>query len=463
LATSRKSRKVVSIKKGRFQPNLTSFIILLIIIYVLFLGWSYITKERISIYEVNTTDISDDTPLYGFILRSEEVEKTEQNGYINYYNAEGTRVGKGDVVYTVDTNGEVSNMLKEIQKSTITPESILTMREVISSFQNSFSMADYTQVSSFQYAVNNVIFEQSRGTLFSDLNKSLKASGQSKDFLKVTAPKSGVISYSVDGYEELGQNDITSEILEQYGIPTKKQLQSSESVPAGSPVYKIITSNDWSLIVKLTDEYYDKLKDLDTVRVTIVRDDISFNASVELYDRDGVHFAKLSTARYMERYINDRFLKIEFNLKSASGLKIPNSSILKKEYSVLPPNVIETGDEGAGVLKQVLDENGNPKPEYVGLGDSEIVDGQYYVDTSIIDAGDVLKDYENGGNYTVSSKATIEGVYCVNEGFCEFRPIEIIYQNKEYTIVSDATIGGLATYDHIVVDPSSLSDNDFIE
>ena len=430
---------------------------------MIFLGWSYITKDRISIYEVNTTDISDDTPLYGFILRAEEVAKTEQDGYINYYNAEGTRIGKGDVVYTIDSDGQVSNMLKEIQKESISSESISAMREVISSFQNSFSMADYTQVSSFQHAVDNVIFEQSRGTLFNNLNKTFKASGLEKNFLKVTAPKSGVISYAIDGYEGLGQNDITAEILEQYGIPTKKQLQSTEIVPADSPVYKIITSNDWSLIVKLTDEYYEKLKDLDSVRVTIERDKISFNASVELYDKDGVHFAKLSTARYMERYINDRFLKIEFNLKSASGLKIPNSSILQKEYSVLPPNVIETGEEGIGVLKQVLDESGNPKPEYVGLGDSEIVNGQYYVDTSIIEAGDVLKDYENGGNYTVSSKASIEGVYCVNEGFCEFRPIEIIYQNKEYSIVSDTTIGGLAAYDHIVVDPSSLNDNDFIE
>ena len=36
------------------------------------------------------------------------------------------------------------------------------------------------------------------------------------------------------------------------------------------------------------------------------------------------------------------------------------------------------------------------------------------------------------------------------------------YQNKEYTIVSDSTYGGLTAYDHIVVDPQNLEDDDFI-
>ncbi len=46
--------------------------------------------------------------LYGYIMRSEEVVNSEADGYINYYNAEGNRVGVGDVIYTLDTSGDVN-------------------------------------------------------------------------------------------------------------------------------------------------------------------------------------------------------------------------------------------------------------------------------------------------------------------------------------------------------------------
>lgn len=454
--------KIQPIRK-KFQPNIALFIFLLIVVYIVVLGVGYLTKEHISIYEVNTSEISDDAPIYGFILRSEEVVQTPDNGYINYYNAEGTRVGKGDVVYTIDSNGEVSSMLEQLQKTNTTAETITSIREVIASFQNNLSLAQYSQVTDFNYDVNNVLLEQSRGTLYSDLSKALKSSGKNKDFTKVTAQKSGVISYSVDGYEGMKQDDVTAELLEEYGKATRKQIQGKEMTQAGSPVYKLVTSNDWSMIVKLNDDYYNQLKSLDYVKVTVEKDDISFNASVNLYDKDGYHFAKLSTSRYMEHYINDRFLKIEFNLKTASGLKIPNSSILEKEYYVLPSNVITKGDEGNGVIKRVIDENGKTTKQFVSLGDSEYLNGKYYVKDSVVSGGDVVLNMESGEDYIVSSKEKLFGVYCVNEGYCEFRPIDIQYQNKEYTIVADSTYGGLAAYDHIVVDPKNLQDDDFID
>ena len=141
------TRKVVPMKK-RFRPNLALFIFLLIITYIVVLAWGYLTDEHISIYEVNTTRISDDSPLYGFILRSEEVVTTDKEGYINYYNAEGNRVGTGDVVYTLDTNGEVSNMLETLQQSDKNKESITAMREVIYSFQNNFSLSSFSDTES---------------------------------------------------------------------------------------------------------------------------------------------------------------------------------------------------------------------------------------------------------------------------------------------------------------------------
>lgn len=455
-------RNVIPMKK-RFRPNLGFLIFLFIIAYVIVLGWNYLTKEHISIYEVNTTEISDDPPLYGLVLRSEEVVHTDSGGYVNYYNAEGSRVAVGEVVYTIDQNGEVTDLLQELQSDTRDRESISAVREAVASFQNSFSGSDYQQVGNFAAAVDSVLFERGMGNLFYDLNEQMKSNGREKDYVKKTSSKNGIIVYSVDGYETLKQKDITAGLLDQYAGISRTQMVMGQKVESGDPVYKLVTSNDWSLVVKLDDFYYEKLADQDYVRVTIQKDGMSFNAKISLFEQDGAQFARLYTSRYMEHYINDRFLKLEFGLNSASGLKIPNSSILQKEFFVLPENVVTSNQARKGVVKQSTGEDGKVSSVFVPVTNSLYVDGKYYVDSPDLQGGDTLMNAENGETYIISARQSLPGVYCVNEGYCKFRPVEITYQNKEYTIVSDATNGGLAAYDHIVVDPSHLGDDDFIE
>ncbi len=456
-------KNVVPLKK-RFQPNMSWLILLFIIGYLVFLCYGFFHKSHISIYEVNTSDISDDSPLYGFILRDETVYNTDSEGYINYYHAEGSRIGAGEVVYTVDSNGEVSSMLDELRSAEQTSESISAMRNAIAGYHTNFSLSEYSGMEDLHYNVNDVMFEQNNGTLYSDLNKALRSAGKSKDFKKVVTKKSGVVSYSVDGYETIKQADINAELISQYNKATRQQIQTKDIVKSGSPVYKLVNSNEWQLIVPLSEDYYNTLKEMSVVRVTIDKDGISFNSPIELFDQDGIHFVKLSTARFMERYINDRFLRVEFNVKSASGLKIPNSSILEKDYYVLPESVITKGESGNGVLKQLVDdESGTTTKKFVPLGNYFVRDGKYYVSSSVASANDILLNSEDESNYIVGDKETLKGVYCVNQGYCEFRVIDVLYQNSEYTIVSDKTDMGLATYDHIVVDPTGLSDDDFIE
>lgn len=454
-------QRVIPMKK-RFRPNLAFFILLLIIAYLAVLGWNYLTKEHISIYEVNTTQISDDPPLYGFILRSEEVVTADTGGHVNYYNPEGSRVGAGKIVYTIDQHGEISEMLEKLQNDTKDRESLSAVREVIASFQNSFTYSDYTYVRNFTSSIESILFEQSRENLFKLLNQQLKDRGMGKDYIRGLSNKSGIIVYSLDGYEGMQQKNITPELFDQYASVSRNYLQKKEKIAAGEPVYKLITSNDWALVIKLDDTYYEELYDQKYVRVTIDKDNLEFNAEVNLFDQNGTHFAKLSTSRYMEHYINDRFLKIGLNLKSAAGLKIPNSSILDKEFYVLSENSVTNNKGTKGVVKQVIGGDGKPSHVFVPISESIYINGSYYVDSADITGGDILMT-QTGETEIVSSKQALQGVYCVNEGYCEFRPIEIRYQNKEYSIVSDDTNGGLMAYDHIVVDPSNLDGDDFIE
>ena len=96
----KKNQKVVSMKK---RPNMLACVLLLLFsVYIIIVFVSSITKSRVSIYEVTQTQIADDETVTGIILRDEELVKTDEAGYINYYVGEGSRVGKTTTIYSVD-------------------------------------------------------------------------------------------------------------------------------------------------------------------------------------------------------------------------------------------------------------------------------------------------------------------------------------------------------------------------
>ena len=84
------------------------------------------------------------------------------------------------------------------------------------------------------------------------------------------------------------------------------------------------------------------------------------------------------------------------------------------------------------------------------------------MDSSLLNAGDILCKQEGQETYTVGKRATLIGVYNMNKGYADFKQINILYQNDEYAIVNSNTRYGLSVYDYIVLDASSVSDDQFI-
>ena len=177
-------------------------ILLIIIVYVAVIAWNYIKKEHISIYEVNETSIADDSTITGFILREEKVVYSDESGYVNFYHADQSKVGKNEVIYTIDDNGSISEILDGVEtEASTTKDDIVKMREVIGDFYTNFNPSAYYDVKDFHYNVENTIFEQSRDNLYSDLKKQLSENNIKSDFSKFRARTSGIISYSIDGFE----------------------------------------------------------------------------------------------------------------------------------------------------------------------------------------------------------------------------------------------------------------------
>ena len=64
--------------------------------------------------------------------------------------------------------------------------------------------------------------------------------------------------------------------------------------------------------------------------------------------------------------------------------------------------------------------------------------------------------------FIVGKMGSLIGVYNINKGYADFKRIEILYQNEEYSIVKSNTMYGLTVYDYIVLDASTVSDDEIL-
>ena len=86
-----------------------------------------------------------------------------------------------------------------------------------------------------------------------------------------------------------------------------------------------------------------------------------------------------------------------------------------------------------------------------------------YIDKDSFEAGTVIRKATDSSKETTLSKTdTLNGVYNCNQGYCRFQLIDKLYENEEYTIAKNNTVYGLSTYDHIILNPKLMKENQII-
>lgn len=457
-------------KPLRLNVGMIAFAI--IFIYVVIICIMYFQKERVSIYEVIETSIADDNTCKGIILRNEKVIKSDKAGYVNYYFGEGERISKGSTVYTLDENGDLYEMLTDVDtEGTMTSDDSQNIRNNIAELNQSFDGSDYTPVEDFKYNIENNILEFTNEHMMSQINELIKKSGKKKSFKVVTSSQSGIITYSQDGYENKEASDITADDFNQSNYH-RTQLRTNEQISSGNAVYKLILDEDWSVVIELTLEQFEKLHEQETeeetttpvTTVTFLKNDLTTSVEYQTFQKEDGYYAELKLSNYMIQFINDRFVDVELSLNSAEGLKIPNTSIIEKEFYLVPSEYFtEGGDSGKkGLVKEVYDEKGNLTLEFVTADNYYEEDGYAYVNADLFENGDWIQNEETSERYQLSKTGKLQGAYNVNQGYSIFKRIEVLYQNEEYCIIKKNTTNGLAVFDHIIVDAQNINDEEII-
>lgn len=460
---TRNSRKVARYRKPH-QINIGIVIFGVIFIFVLTRVFIYFTTERVSAYEVQSGTIAVDNNYKGLILREETVEYATDAGYVNHYIREGEKAGVGTTVYTVDENGKVAEILNEnSDEAALSPDNLSAIQTEIRDFKADYDEMDFESVYAFKYGIDGTILEQINANVLLNIDSLLAEKGISSVFKIHAAPVSGVVIYAVDGLEAVTADTFTADMVSGNNYE-KTMLQAETIVNPGDPAYKTITSENWSVIIELSRERAEFLAEEEYVEVEFQKDNTSAWAAFSIIEKDGTAYGKLDFTNSMVRFASDRYIDVKLLSDDASGLKIPVTSLVEKEFYTVPEEYFTKGgnDNAKGVIAETYDENGKMTQKFIETTIYSTVEGMNYIDKKDFEPGNYLVKPESTERYQIGPVARLMGVYNINKGFAVFKQVKILSENEEYCIVEKNTDYGLSIYDHIVLDSSTVRENDIV-
>lgn len=480
--SKKKKAKVVKYKK---PFNIANVFFGAILVYMIIYLYMFLTSVHISGYEVIAGSLATNKQFTGLVLRTEEIFTASTAGYIDYYATEGSKVSGSSIVYSLDESGRMSEYLEaNSEEISLSEENFASLKSDISSFSNGFEKNDFSEVYSFHDTVNGNILELANQTLLSEMESLTEADAGS--FQRVYSAKSGIVGYNIDGFEAITPSEITPEMFDK-GSYTSQNLRSVDLVSAGDPVYKLVTDENWSMVIPLTEDQmkeiaYKEVTDENgntsseqrsVIEVKFLKDNTTTWGYVTILNMHGQQYLQLDFNSSMVRFAKDRYLDIQFLIDDTSGLKIPSSSITTKEFFVIPEEyIMKGGEEDAdGFLVEKFDEEGHSTQVFVAPTFYSITDGMVYIDPnqgsftsneSYVKAGDRIIIPNSNDLYQVGNTAELEGVYCINQGYTQFKKIKALYANEEYTIVEEGTTFGLTIYDRIVLNAEAVKEDQVI-
>ena len=227
-------------KRLHIHLNLGTIVFLVIIIYLTAYVLSYLGKEKLAIYEVSESDISDTIQGTGVIVRDEKLVSTEQDGYVNYYIKDGSRIKANGIVYTIDTTGKIQSYLNELMqnKSTVNDTEKKQIFEELKTFSEGYSDDNFSEVYETKNEINHELMSYT-DTIIADNKEKLEEKYGKGCYVEVESDLSGLVSFASDGLEELTEASVTKKRFENKS--KMKDLRSTEKLSAGSPVYRIVT------------------------------------------------------------------------------------------------------------------------------------------------------------------------------------------------------------------------------
>ena len=449
------AKKVVKIRQRR-HVFFVVFVFLMVLLYLSYHAVSFLTGEKPTVYTVGEeTSLTQSRVYTGLAIRKEEVVRTEAAGIINYYVPASSRVSVGDSVYSLDETGDFSRVASEegvqhIQNTDLT--------DLVNEYATDYDGKRFSSVYDLKYELNSRLLLSVSAT---DLERF--ADSFINGFHLYTAPATGLVAYYTDGFEDFEETAITAEDFDREDYE-KQQLTAMVMKEADRPAYKLITSEAWDIYIPLSDTDAAQMTETKSVRVRFTEADLETTVRFALiHGADGRYYGKLTLTKYMLRYADTRYLKLELLRGEKTGLQVPKSAAAQEELYEIPAAYLTTGGNSDADGFQVLSGGGSGTlarfvPVNVIYRDSE----NCYVEKSALQQGAILQMPDSSETLTVVKTRQLTGAYQVNRGYAIFKVFEILDESEDYYVVKNGSYNGLAAWDKILLYPTSGINGAFV-
>lgn len=456
---SKKTSKVTTYRRP-LNLNVGVVIFAFIFVYMVASVVIYMGKEDVHIYEVTEGTLTDsayaDYP--ALVLRDESVTSADTSGYINYYIRDGRKVGKGDLVYTIDETGKMLELFDQnTGESSLPSEDLQEFKAEAAQFSLSYDPMDFAEVYDMKSSMQSSLLEYVNANALEELAGQLN-SQDTANFVKAYAAKSGVVSAVLDGLEGLTPEQIRAEHFDSSSYP-KRILGSGQGVENGTPVYRTIHGEKWYIVFRMNEEDTKRFQDVERMNLSVKGSSQELSGPFEMYiGADGNTYGKITFQKYMVQFVNKRYINVQIHVDSVTGLKIPQSSVVYKNFYRVPREFMTEDKE---LLIEVYAEDGTMT---VQKGDALTVsdDEEYcYLDSSVFRAGLQVVKQDSTDRFQLAQTVNLPGVYNVNKGYTLFRKIKILEEGEEYILISPLE-SGVSAYDHIILNGDMVAEGDII-
>lgn len=481
-------KKIFLAIKKVITLNIATIIFSALFLYMLITVFLYVTSSHVTSYQVTSGTLAKNPVCTALAIRSEEIVTSDQTGYIRYLAPDSTKVRKNGNVYAI---GDSKLQTAEIPLST---DQLKKIQKKTDEFSNSFDSSDFYDTYSFKYQLEGIMIAENNLTSAPAEEFENESSEEEPQYDEnglpavkgsnsiaignqtiCTAPSAGLVAYYTDGYEDKTTENLSLEDFNQKSYQ-KKDLITTEELTSGTCVYKLITSDNWTLMVPISDRIASRLSGRSYIQVKFQSDGKSQNGQLSIVEIDGQKIAKIDLKNGMIRYASSRFLDVELVINTTIGLKIPTSSIVTKAFYLIPSSYLTYGGNNneKGFLKQVITDEEDRSTEFVSAtiykNDAEEEEEETvpvktpycYVDKETLQEGDVLCKPDSSETFTVGEIDYLDGVYCMNKGYAVFRRIDTLQSNEEFCLVKKDTLYGLSEFDQIVLEGESVQEEDIL-
>ncbi len=473
-------------KKQNSHVSLSFVLSLLIFLYIIGIIFVNVTRKKYDFTVAELGVLSNSQTFKGLIVRDETVYKADKSGSVKYFALEGERVRSGmDLAGIVDDEQTIRLLERKISAATGDLSiDAKVKKDVLKNIKNSlrsFTINNNFKNVQFTANYNNDLKQE---VAFIRDKYLLKNSDYASEYLRlkkdydnkinfIKADKSGVISYNIDEKEDLDIDKMDYTYVD--NLSNNITSQYKKKVAQGDTVCKVINDHFWYVVFEIDAvckrELNKKRLDENNYFEVYLGEEKQFIYG-KIYKEEivnGKTYLTLRFDRFLNNFLNRRTVPVQILYRNYTGIKIPETAVVKKKFVKIPKEFFCKDGQVKGVYKyrkksEENDESTKPKIQQINIIKDEgdfiwiPVNNEITVGAKIYTFPEEGEE-EDSKEFVIDEERYFDGVYVANKGFTMFKFIEIDYEENGFLIVKADIPYGVRTYDRIMSDSSSVEEN----